>query len=72
MVWTTTLAGEELGRTETIEPDDKAPEPQSPVTGLRCPQNITESVLRRCAESHDIADLHYGFEMTASNRTTRA
>ena len=43
MVWTTTLAGEELGRTETVEPDDTAPEPQSPVTGLRCPQNITES-----------------------------
>ena len=52
------------GRTETIEPDDHAPEPQSPTTGLRCPQNITETALRR-AESHEIADLHYGFEMTA-------
>ena len=39
-------SGEELGRTETVEPDDRAPEPQSPVTGLRCPQNITESALR--------------------------
>jgi hypothetical protein len=29
MVWTTTLSGEELGRTETVEPDDRAPEPQS-------------------------------------------
>jgi putative polyketide hydroxylase len=46
MVWTTTLSGEELGRTETVEPDDTQPEPQSPTTGLRCPQNITESVLR--------------------------
>ena len=64
MVWTTTLSGEELGRTETVEPDDTAPEPQSPVTGLRCPQNITESVLRDRAQSHEIADLHYGFEMT--------
>jgi putative polyketide hydroxylase len=64
MVWTTTLAGQELGRTETVEPDDTAPEPQSPTTGFRCPQNITESVLRDRAESHDIADLHYGFEMT--------
>jgi putative polyketide hydroxylase len=64
MVWTTTLSGEELGRTETIEPDDKAPEPQSPVTGLRCPQNITESALRDRAHAHDVADLHYGFEMT--------
>jgi len=64
MVWTTTLSGEELGRTETVEPDDAAPEPQSPVTALRCPQNITESVLRDRAHGHDIADLHYGFEMT--------
>ncbi len=64
MVWTTTLSGEELGRTETVEPDDKAPEPQSPTTGLRCPQNITESVLRDRAQTHDIADLNYGFEMT--------
>jgi hypothetical protein len=46
MVWTTTLSGEELGCTETVEPDDTQPEPQSPTTGLRCPQNITESVLR--------------------------
>ena len=64
MVWTTTLSGEELGRTETVEPDDKAPEPQSPATGLRCPQNITESVLRDRAETHELADLHFGFEMT--------
>jgi putative polyketide hydroxylase len=64
MVWTTTLSGEELGRTETVEPDDRAPEPQSPVTGLRCPQNITESALRDRAQTHDIADLNYGFEMT--------
>jgi putative polyketide hydroxylase len=64
MVWTTTLAGEELGRTETVEPDDTAPEPQSPATGLRCPQNITESALRDRAQSHDTADLRYGFEMT--------
>jgi putative polyketide hydroxylase len=64
MVWTTTLSGEELGRTETVEPDDRAPEPQSPVTGLRCPQNITESALRDRAHTHDIADLNYGFEMT--------
>ena len=64
MVWTTTLSGEELGRTETVEPDDTAPEPQSPVTGLRCPQNVTESVLRDRAQTHDIADLRYGFEMT--------
>jgi len=64
MVWTTTLSGEELGRTETVEPDDTAPEPQSPTTGLRCPQNITESVLRDRAQAHAVADLHYGFEMT--------
>jgi putative polyketide hydroxylase len=64
MVWTTTLSGEELGRTETVEPDDTAPEPQSPTTGLRCPQNITETVLRDRAQAHDVADLRYGFEMT--------
>ena len=29
MVWTTTLSGEELGRTETVEPDDTAPEPRA-------------------------------------------
>ena len=65
MVWTTTLSGEELGRTETVEPDNRASEPQSPTTGLRCPQNLTESVLRDRAQAHDIADLHYGFEMTS-------
>jgi putative polyketide hydroxylase len=64
MVWTTTLSGDELGRTETVDPDDRAPEPQSPTTGLRSPQNITEAALRRRAEAHEIADLHYGFEMT--------
>ncbi len=64
MVWTTTLSGGELGRTETVEPDDKALEPQSPTTALRCPQNVTESVLRSRADAHGIADLHYGFEMT--------
>ena len=64
MLWTTTLSGEELGRTETIEPDYKMPEPQSPETGLRCPQNITESVLRDRAETHEVADLRFGFEMT--------
>ena len=64
MVWTTTLSGEELGRTETVEPDDTAPGPQSPTTGLRCPQNITECALRDRAQTHDIADLRYGFEMT--------
>ncbi|UGS34942.1 FAD-dependent monooxygenase [Capillimicrobium parvum] len=64
MVWTTTLSADELGRTETVEPDDTASEPQSPTMGLRCPQNITESVLRDRAQSHDLADLHYGFEMT--------
>ena len=66
MIWTTGLSGEELGRTETVEPDNLAPEPQSPsLVGIRCPQNITEAVLRERAESHDIADLHYGYEMTA-------
>ena len=65
MVWTTTLSGEELGRTETVEPDDKAPEPHSPTAGLRCPQDLTESTLRDRAQSHDAADLHYGFEMTS-------
>src|SRR5262249_8848143 len=64
MVWTTTPSGEELRRTETGEPCDTGPEPQSPTTGLRCPQNITESVLRNRAEAHAVADLHYGFEMT--------
>jgi putative polyketide hydroxylase len=64
MVWTTTLSGEELGRTETVEPDERAPAPQSPVTALRCPQNITESALRDRAQSHDVADLRYGYEMT--------
>ncbi len=64
MVWTTTLSGEELGRTQTIEPDDKSPEPQSPVTALRCPQDVTESALRQRAETHDVANLHYGFELT--------
>ena len=64
MIWTTTLSGDELGRTETVEPDDRSPEPQSPTTGLRCPQNITESVLRDRAQAHEIADLRYGFEMT--------
>src|SRR4051794_26262087 len=43
MVWPTTLSGDELGRTETVEPDDTAPEPKSPTTAFRCPQNITES-----------------------------
>jgi putative polyketide hydroxylase len=65
MVWTTTLSGEELGRTETVEFDDKAPEPQSPTTGLRCPQDITESALRDRAQTHEVADLHYGCEMTS-------
>jgi putative polyketide hydroxylase len=64
MVWTTTLAGEELGRTATVEADETAAEPQSPSTGLRCPQDVTESVLRARAESFDTAELRFGLEMT--------
>ncbi len=65
MVWATSLVGEELARIDSVEPDDTAPEPQSPTTGLRCPQDITESALRACAESHDIATLHFGHELTS-------
>jgi putative polyketide hydroxylase len=34
------------------------------VTGLRCPQDVTESVLRARAQTYRIADLHYGLELT--------
>ena len=38
MIWTTTLSGQELGRTPTPDPDDGVPEPPSPTSALRCPQ----------------------------------
>lgn len=48
IVWTTTLSGEKLGRTETVEPDDRVPEPQSPVTGSA---SRSTSRSRRCASA---------------------
>jgi len=65
MVWATTLAGEELGRTSTVEPDNERDEPQSPTTGLRCPQHITEAILRDRAGAYDTARLGYGLEVTS-------
>jgi putative polyketide hydroxylase len=65
MVWATSLAGEELARIDSVEPDDMAAEPQSPTTGLRCPQDMTESAMRRCAEAQDLAALHFGYELTS-------
>src|SRR2546423_14392027 len=41
-VWTTTLSGEELGRTLTPDPDAGVSDPPSPTSALRCPQHITE------------------------------
>jgi putative polyketide hydroxylase len=59
MVWTTTLAGEELGRTPTPDPDAGVSDPPSPTSALRCPQHITETVLRDCAAAHEVAELRY-------------
>ncbi len=64
MIWTTGLAGEELGRTATPDPDADLSDPPSPTRGLRCPQNITEEVLRGRAEAAPAATLRFGAEMT--------
>ena len=63
MVWTTTLAGEELGRTLTPDPDAGVSDPPSPTSALRCPQHITEAVLRDRAAAHQVAELRYGSEI---------
>jgi hypothetical protein len=63
MVWTTTLAGEELGRTLTPDPDLGRPDPPRPTSALRCPQHITEAVLRARAAAHDVAELRYEAEI---------
>ena len=59
MVWTTTLSGEELGRTLTPDPDAGTEDPPSPTSSLRCPQHITERVLRDRAASHQTAEIRY-------------
>src|SRR5919199_286543 len=64
MIWTTTLAGEELGRTVTVEPDDVAAEPKSPTRAFRCPQNITEAALLACARRYGCAQLLFNTQMT--------
>src|SRR5947209_1848733 len=48
-LWVTTLAGEELGRTPSPDPDAGKADPPSPTTALRCGQHVTEEVLRRRA-----------------------
>ena len=63
MVWMTTLTGEELGRTATTEPDNFAPEPKSPTRAMRCPQHITEPILRECASGYDGAQVLYNTRM---------
>ena len=65
MVWTTTLAGEELGRTPTPDPDDGVADPPSPTSAVRCPQHITEAVLRARAAAHELAELQYELEATS-------
>ncbi len=63
MIWTTTLAGEELGRTPTPDPDAGKADPPSPTSGLRCPQHITEAVLRSRAAEHAVAQFRYEHEV---------
>ncbi len=63
MLWTTTLAGEELGRTLTPDPDAGVSDPPSPTSALRCPQHITEAVLRSRAAAHEVAELRYESEV---------
>ncbi len=63
MVWTTTLTGEELGRTQTPDPDAGLTDPPSPTSGLRCPQHITEAVLRARAAAHEVAELRFECEV---------
>lgn len=64
-VWTTTLAGEELGRTATPDPDTGRADPPSPTSSLRCPQHVTEGVLRARAAEHACATLQYGFNVSS-------
>ena len=63
MVWATTLAGEELGRTPTPDPDASVANPPSPTSSLRCPQHITEQVLRARAAAHDTAEIRYEYDV---------
>ena len=65
MIWTTTLAGEELGRTLTPDPDAGVADPPSPTSAVRCPQHITEAVLRDRAAAHELAELRYEFDVTS-------
>src|SRR5436305_13049679 len=68
MVWTTTLAGEELGRTATPDPDAGVSDRPSPTSAFRCPQHITEAVLRSRAAVHEVADLSYEHEVGVSEQ----
>ena len=63
MVWTTTLNGEELGRTSTPDPDEDVSDPPSPTSSLRCPQHITEAVLRTRAAQHEPAEIRYEYDV---------
>jgi putative polyketide hydroxylase len=64
-LWMTTLAGEELGRTPTPDPDAGRADPPSPTSSLRCPQHVTEEVLRARAAEHGCARLQYGFHVSS-------
>jgi 2-polyprenyl-6-methoxyphenol hydroxylase-like FAD-dependent oxidoreductase len=64
-LWVTTLAGEELGRTPTPDPDAGKADPPSPTSGLRCGQHVTEDVLRRRATEHGPATIRYGFNVAS-------
>ena len=72
MAWTTTLAGEELGRTLTPDPDTGLSDPPSPTSSLRCPQHITEAVLRSRAAEHDVAELRYETDVESLTQDERA
>ena len=64
IVWTRTLAGEEL---ERRVPGRSRPENQaaSPVRNCLCAQDYLEPVLRKFAEAADLAELRFSTELTA-------
>ena len=67
VIWTTTLAGEELGRIDLFDQPDArraAREQASPAKSVSCAQDRVEELLRAAAEKNPHTDIRFATEVT--------
>lgn len=63
--WVTALDGFEIGQLDLLDGGAKLDSmlDDSPTVPAICPQDVVEPILRRCAESHELADVRFATEV---------